>query len=80
MDRIVQKMNALCMTPSKQQQLKYLPQLVEQTQAELVCVKANAEDLLEKMKQSRHKKATKAASGEARVLQMEVILANNEKQ
>jgi hypothetical protein len=79
MDRMVQKMNALCMTPSKQQQLKYLSQLIEQTPAELVWVKANAEDILEKMKQSRRKKATKAATGEARVLQMEVILENKEK-
>jgi hypothetical protein len=73
MDQMVQKMNALYMTPSKPQQLKYLTQLVKQTQAELVCVKANAQDLVEKMKQSRRKKATKAAFGEARVLQMEVL-------
>ena len=40
---------------------------------------ATNEGLVAKMKESRHKRATKAASGEVRVLQMETILMNKGK-
>ena len=56
-----------------------MKELFDQKQALLLVTQAKNEGLGTKMKESRRKRATKAASGEARVLQMETILENKEK-
>jgi hypothetical protein len=67
------------MTPGRKRDLGYMKDLLDQKQALLLVTQAENGGLVAKMKESKRKRATKAASGEARVMQMETIQENKEK-
>jgi len=76
MDRIVLKFGAMCMTPRRGKEVKFLREVFDEKNARLLLNESQTEGLVIKMEEGRRKRAGKGAAGEARVLKTALIVKN----